>query len=94
MEADPVARRIGDPRHPADARLDGLDQDLHAALPAFRDRGGNVVHGKCDAWGAEPVPLGADGFRSAIEAEREGLGGEFAPELGPLGPAPPVYAWR
>ena len=88
MKADSVPRGIGDPRHPAHAGLDGRDENLHAPPTALRNGVAHVVDGERDARGALPVPLGADGFREAVEAEREWRGGEFAPELRPLVAAP------
>src|SRR6476660_3624152 len=44
METNSIPRGVGDPRHPADARLDGWNHHLHAALPAFGDRVRHVVH--------------------------------------------------
>jgi hypothetical protein len=44
VEANPVAIRICNPRHPAYARLDWLDEDFDAVSAANINRSANVVH--------------------------------------------------
>ena len=45
MQAEAVTVGIGDPRHPADAGLDGLDENSYAEFPALRYGFGPIVHG-------------------------------------------------
>lgn len=84
VEADAVAVGVGDPRHPAHARLDRLDENLRALAAAGFDGGRDVVDGEGDARGAVPVPLRVGGAGVAVEAKREWLGGELGPEIVPL----------
>jgi hypothetical protein len=44
MQANPVAIRIRNPCHPADACLDWLDEDFDAVSAANINRSANVVH--------------------------------------------------
>ena len=46
MQADPVSVGVGNPRHPAHARLDRLDQDLDLAFAAGGDGSRNIVDGE------------------------------------------------
>ena len=88
MEANPVAIRIRNPRHPAYARLDGLDEDFHAVLPANIYRSTNVIDRQRDAGRPAPVSFGMAFMSRAVETESQWFGGELTPEIIPLLPAP------
>ena len=84
MEANPVAIRVRNPRHPAYTRLDGLDEDFHAVLPANIYRSTNVIHRKRDACRSAPVPFRMAFMFRAVETESQRFSGELTPEIIPL----------
>src|SRR5687768_16044651 len=57
VQANPIAVRIRDPRHPAHARLRLLDQDLHTTFAAHGNGFPHVLDGERDAGRAAPVPF-------------------------------------
>ena len=84
MKANPVAVRIRNPCHPANAGFNRFDEDFNAVFSANVNCSADIIYSQRDARRPGPVPFRMVLVSRAIQTKCQWFGGELTPEIIPL----------